>query len=112
MVRRDSRRYVGDQDHRAASGSHNTGFVGDRGAGIQEWSLTITRISSDSLAIMSLLRLFSRMFPGPWQVAFGVGVLALLVALVGVVWDSAAPTVFIVPAAFLGIAWVKRSEAR
>jgi hypothetical protein len=58
---------------------------------------------------VGLLRWYSRMFPGPWQLAFGIGVVALFIVIGGFVWEDFTPTAFIVPAAFLGIAWVKRS---
>ncbi len=61
---------------------------------------------------MSPLRLFSRVFPGPWQLAVGVSLVALALATVGFVLGDFTPMAFIVPAAFLVIAGAKRSESK
>jgi len=58
---------------------------------------------------MSLLRLYSRMFPAPWQWAFCVGVLALVTCVVGAVAEELSPVSLLIPGVFFGIAWVKRA---
>jgi hypothetical protein len=58
---------------------------------------------------MSVLRLFSRTFPGPWQLALCVGVLALAACVVGALVGELSAVTLLIPGVFFGIAWVKRA---